>query len=144
MNTKTYLQQIDRFNQIIENKKLELDDIEEKYSMIPSPSYDERVQSSKDLDKLGRTIASIVDYKDELLKCIESHIEKRKVIVEQIQSMSSMDNDYYNILFKRYVLKYTFTKIADNIYCSERQVIREHGKALLEFEKLWGDTYIKL
>jgi hypothetical protein len=53
------------------------------------------------------------------------------------------DETLYTILFSRYVEKKTFEKIATETSYCYRQITRLHGKALREFEKKYGETYLE-
>lgn len=52
------------------------------------------------------------------------------------------NDDYYEILFARYIEKLTFEKIANKTGWCWRQVHRIHSKALKEFEEKYGNEYL--
>ena len=100
----------------------------------------ERVQTSSDKDILGSTVAKIVDLEKETDRLVYSFVEKRKRIVEQIDSIDNID--YYNVLSMRYVSRDTFESIAEKTNWSIRKVFTLHGKALLDFETRYGKEYL--
>ena len=100
----------------------------------------ERVQTSGNQDKLGSTIAKIVDLERETDELVDSLVDKRKEILRQIDNMKNID--HYDVLHKHYVERRTFQDIADSENWSIRQVFNIHGRALQEFEKMYGDTYL--
>ena len=63
------------------------------------------------------------------------------MIIQQIDTIS--DTNMYHILFNRYVMMKDLGTIAVEIGYSFKQVCRIHGNALKEFEKLYGDDYLK-
>ena len=75
-------------------------------------------------------------------KMIDEYIEKKNLIIGQIDSIEN--EDYYNILFSRYIEKKTFEVIATEMKYSWRQIIRLHGKALKAFEEKYGNSYLKM
>lgn len=141
MKTKAYLEQIKWMNRKIENKLSEVSQLRSMAYNISSQKMDkERIQASTEPDKIGEAIAKIYDLEHEIDMLIDTLIEKRSVIIQQIDGMD--DVDQYHILSKRYVAEKDFSEIAKEIDYSERHVERIHGKALIAFEKKYGDTYL--
>lgn len=140
MNTKTYLNQIKRLDMMISNKLSEIYRLKNMASGIFISTDSERVQSSGNKDRLGNTVAKIVDLERETDELIDILFDKRNNIIKQIDSLSN--SDYYQILALRYVNYDTFNDISDKTGWSIRQVFRLHGEALQEFEKAFGQTYL--
>ena len=141
MNTKQYLGQIERLDRMIQNKLSEIYQLKTMACSVTVSNDGERIQKSGDKDKLGSTVSKIVDLERETDDLIDKFVEKRKHIVKQIDDME--DIDYYHILSMRYVSRNTFEDISEKTNWSIRKVFLLHGKALLEFEKLYGDEYLK-
>lgn len=140
MNTKTYLHQIKRLDMMISNKLAEIYRLKNMASGIFISTDSERVQSSGNKDRLGNTVAKIIDLERETDKLIDILFDKRNNIIKQIDSLSN--SDYYQILALRYVNYDTFNDISDKTGWSIRQVFRLHGEALQEFEKVFGQSYL--
>lgn len=138
MDTKKYLGQIKRLDRMIQNKLSEIYQLKTIACSITVSKEKERVQTSSDKDRLGSTVAKIVDLERETDKLVDGFIAKRKRIISQ---MESLETEQYHVLFGRYVSCKTFDDIAKEIPCSRMQVNRIHGKALLEFEKRFGSEY---
>lgn len=138
METKTYLSQIKRLDRLIQNKLSEIYQLKTIACSITVSNDKERVQNSSDKDRLGSTVAKIVDLERETDRLVDNFIDKRKHIISQ---MESLDTEMYHVLFSRYVSCKTFDEIANEIPCSRMQVNRIHGKALSEFEKWFGSEY---
>lgn len=102
----------------------------------------EKVQTSADKDRLGSTVAKIIDLERETNALVDNFIDKRNHIIEQIDSME--DSNMYHVLSARYVSNKNFDDIAKEMFYSRMQVNRIHGKALLEFEKAYGKEYLAL
>lgn len=141
MDTKQYLSQIERLDKMIQNKLSEIYQLKTMACSITVSNENEKVQTSSDKDRLGSTVAKIVDIENETDRLVDSFIDKRKHIICQIDGLENID--YYNVLSMRYVNRNTFEEIACKTHCSIRKVFGIHGKALQEFERMYGNEYLK-
>lgn len=142
MDTKKYLNQIERLGKQIQNKLSEIYQLKTMACSVSVSNEKDRVQTSPDKDRLGSTVAKIVDLEKETDRLVDEFVEKRNHIIGQIDSMENID--YYHILSLRYVSRNTFDDIAEKTGWSIRQTFRIHGQALLEFEKEYGEEYKNL
>ncbi len=142
MDTKQYLNQISRMDKMIQNKLSEIYKLKTMACSVTVSNDGERVQTSPDKDRLGSTVAKIVDLEKETDDLVDSFINKRKHIIQQIDSLDN--TDYYNVLTMRYVGRNTFEEIAKNTNWSVRKVFSIHGEALKEFERLYGNEYLEI
>lgn len=140
MTTKTYLSQIERLDRMIQNKLSEIYQLKTMACSVTVSNDGERVQNSGDKDRMGSTVAKIVDLERETDELVDSFVRKRKRIIEQIDSIE--DLDFYHVLSMRYVARDTFETIAAKTNWSIRKIFSLHGKALLEFEKMYGSEYL--
>lgn len=139
METKEYLQQIGRYDRLINNKLVELAQYRSMACSVSAVKNDERVQSSPSYDTMDKIVSKIEQMENEIDMLVDRYIDNKRIIISQIDSMS--DEMTYQILFSRYVEQKTFEKMAiETNYCY-KQIIRRHGKALQEFEQKWGNTY---
>lgn len=136
MTTKTYLGQIERFEKMIQNKLTEINQLKVMVCNVTVPTSNERVQTSSDKDKVGTLVSRIADLEKE----VDSMIEKRGMIVNQIDSIE--DTDVYDVLAKRYILKKDLKVIAVEKGVSFRHMGRIHFDALKMFEKKYGSRYL--
>lgn len=142
MDTKAYLKQIERLDRMIQNKLVEIYQLKTIACNATVSNENERVQTSADKDRLGSTVAKIIDLEKETDMLVTDFVNKRKHIIEQIDRIE--DINMYHVLSARYVAKKTFDEIADELNYSRMQVNRIHGKALLEFEKRYGHEYLNV
>lgn len=142
MDTKAYLKQIERLDRMIQNKLVEIYQLKTIACNATVSNENERVQTSADKDRLGSTVARIIDLEKETDMLVTDFVNKRKHIIEQIDRIE--DINMYHVLSARYVAKKTFDEIADELNYSRMQVNRIHGKALLEFEKRYGHEYLNV
>lgn len=139
--TKEYLGQIERLDRMIQNKLSEIYSLKTIAVNVSVSNEKERVQTSLDKDRLGATVAKIVDLERETDELVDRFTDRRKHIIAQIDSMEDMD--YYHVLSLRYVGNQTFENIAKMTQWSLRKVFSLHGRALQEFEKRYGKEYLK-
>lgn len=139
METKEYLQQIGRYDRLINNKLVELAQYRSMACSVSSAKNYERVQSSPSYDTMDKIVSKIEQMENEIDMLVDRYIDNKRIIISQIDSMS--DEMTYQILFSRYVEQKTFEKMAIEMNYCYKQIIRRHGKALQEFEKKWGNTY---
>lgn len=139
METKEYLQQIGRYDRLINNKLVELAQYRSMACSVSAVKNDERVQSSPSYDTMDKIVSKIEQMENEIDMLVDRYIDNKRIIISQIDSMS--DEMTYQILFSRYVEQKTFEKMAIEINYCYKQIIRRHGKALQEFEQKWGNTY---
>lgn len=139
METKEYLQQIGRYDRLINNKLVELAQYRSMACSVSAVRNDERVQSSPSYDTMDKIVSKIEQMENEIDMLADRYIDNKRIIISQIDSMA--DEMTYQILFSRYVEQKTFEKMAIEMNYCYKQIIRRHGKALQEFEQKWGNTY---
>ena len=136
MQAKEYLGQVSR---MIKNKVSEIAQLKEIALNISAIDTKERVQTSPDFDKIGKMFVRIDEEEDKLNSLIFEYIELKNKIISQIEGIK--EETFYCVLFSRYVENKTFEKIAIDMQYSFRQITRLHGKALLAFDKMYGEEY---
>lgn len=140
-STKAYLSQIDRLDRMIQNKLSEINHLKTIATSITIAPKDVNVQISSDKDRMGSAVAKLIDLEKETDKLIDDYIDKRKRIIEQIDSME--DTNMYHVLSEKYVNRKDLSVISVEMGYSFKQVCRIHGNALVEFERIYGKEYIK-
>jgi hypothetical protein len=139
VETKEYLQQIGRYDRLINNKLVELAQYRSMACSVSAVKNDERVQSSPSYDTMDKIVSKIEQMENEIDTLVDRYIDNKRIIISQIDGMS--DEMTYQILFSRYVEQKTFEKMAIEMNYCYKQIIRRHGKALQEFEQKWGNIY---
>jgi DNA-directed RNA polymerase specialized sigma subunit len=125
---------------MIQNKLSEIYQLKTMACSITVSNDGERVQTSPDKDRLGTTVAKIVDLENETNKLIDSFIAERSHIISQIDKIN--DTNMYTVLTARYVSGKTIEDIAKDMSYSRMQVDRIRNNALSEFEKMYGNEYL--
>ncbi len=141
MTTKDYLNQINRLDKMIQNKLSEIYRLKAMACSVTVSTEKEAVQMSASKDKLGNAVTKIIDLENETNILVSDFVEKRKHIINQIDGMDNVE--YYQVLSMRYVNQNTFEEIAENTNWSIRKIFLLHGRALQEFERLYGNEYLQ-
>lgn len=141
MTTKNYLEQIERLDRMIQNKLSEIEQLKHIATSITIAPKEVNVQVSSDKDRMGSAVAKLIDLEKETDRLVDEYIDKRKRIIEQIDSIK--DTNMYHILSEKYISRKGLSVIAVEMGYSFKQVCRIHGNALAEFERLYGREYLK-
>lgn len=125
---------------MIENKLDEICRLREMAVTISANLDKDIVQTSSAHDKIGDSVAQIVDLENETNAIVSELADKKRTIVNQIDSMAN--DDHYEILTYKYVQKLEFREIFLKMKISERKMYTVYRQALKEFERLYGKTYL--
>ena len=134
MDTREYLNQIQRFDKIIHNKHEELTQLESLATGLSSFSYGERVQTSGKQDKVGDLVAKIVDLQIEITDLTNEYVDKRTEVIHTIDSVTNPV--LYDILFKKYVKGESLDVIADGIGYSYQRTKELHLSAIATVKEI--------
>ena len=126
---------------MIQNKLSEIYRLKTIACSVTVSTDKEAVDVSSDKDKLGSTVTKIVDLEKDTDRLVDEFMRKRNHIISQIDSMEN--TDYYHVLSMRYVNQNTFEEIAQATNWSIRKIFTTHGRALQEFERLYGKEYLE-
>ena len=139
MDTKQYLQQISRLDRMIQNKLSEIYQLKTMACSVTVSNDGERVQTSSDKDRLGSTVAKIVDLEKETDRLVDRFIDLKKEIMSIISMIKS--EKHREILFKKYFEQKSIYAIAEELGMTDRGCKKAHKRALEEFEKIKNTIY---
>lgn len=142
MTAKQYLSQVERLNKMISNKLSEIYQVKSMALNISVLNEEDKVQTSRSKDRIGDMVSKMVDLEKEAQEYVNTYTELRRKVIMQIDSMPK--ENHYRVLFAKYIEDKTFDVIADEMGYSWRQIIRIHGAALAEFEKMYGAEFVSL
>lgn len=135
MRAKSYLQQIRRLDRKINNKQVQLESLRELVTNITPILKNINVQSNGSQDRLGDTMTKIIDLQNEINNEIDLYVNRK---LEAIKLINAMEDDVsINILIQRYINYKRWDEIADNLNYTRQGVLKKHGQALLNFEKVF-------
>ncbi len=136
MQTREYLSQIVRFDRMIENRKMEIEQLRSIATSTTIPPKDVNVKSSSDKDKMGNTVVKIV----ELEKETSVIISQRSKILRQIENIP--DAKMYEVLYQKFVDNKPNKEIKLENITSVRRVQQILNDALTKFESMYGYQYL--
>ena len=139
MDTKQYLQQIERLDKMIQNKLSEIYQLKTMACNVTVSNDSERVQTSSDKDRLGSTVAKIIDLEKETDRLVDSFIDLKKETMLIIRMIKS--ERHREILFKKYLEQKSLYEIAEELGMTDRGCKKAHKRALEEFEKIKNTIY---
>ena len=139
MDTKQYLSQIERLDKMIQNKLSEIYQLKTMACSVTVSNEKERVQTSSDNDRLGSTVAKIVDLEKETDMLVDRFIDLKKEIMSIISMIKS--EKHREILFKKYFEQKSIYAIAEELGMTDRGCKKAHKRALEEFEKNKNTIY---
>lgn len=131
MTSKEYLQQIRTLDTIIDQKRQELNNLQEIATSVRSLDYSsDRVQTSpKGEAPYARTAEKAADL-DVEIRALE---DERLAIIGSIHAIG--DERYISVLYKRYVEGKRFDLIAEEVGYVETYVWQLHTEALAEIKQ---------
>lgn len=136
MKAKTYLLQLQKLDISINQKLMELHQLQSKLKIgLKTISYDmEKIQTSSSTEaSFAQLVEKKIDLENEINAEIDSFIDKKHEIINQIQSL---DNPLFiMVLYKRYAEYKSHRQITREMYYSIQHVQRLHQQALREFEQ---------
>lgn len=132
MTAKEYLNKIREIDNEINDKQAELDDLREMSTTLKSFQMGERVQSSPEPDKIGHTIAKIMDKQNEINDMIDRYIDQKDEARKYIDQMEDLNER--KVLRRRYLKGMKWEDICVDMSFSWRQIHYIHSKALNSFE----------
>lgn len=134
MNAKEYLSQIRLYDTMIDSM---LDEVDSLYAMVTRITpilKDDVVSGSGQQDRLGTTVAKIVDLKEQINTKIDKFVDLKKEATSLLEKVSNPD--YFKVLHKRYIRFETLECIAADMNYSYRWICNLHGRALQAFAKV--------
>ena len=142
MYTKQYLSQIEILDNIIQNNFSEIYQLKTMACSVTVSNDSERVQTSSDKDRLGSTVAKIIDLEKETDRLVDSFIDLKKETMLIIRMIKS--ERHREILFKKYLEQKSLYEIAEELGMTDRGCKKAHKRALEEFEKIKTQYIVSL
>lgn len=139
MVAKEFMKQARLYDTHINNKLEELQHFKDMVTKITtSLKPDAGIKSSGSQDKLGDTVAKIVDLQTEVNQAIDVYVDKKREINSLLEKIK--DPDQLEVLYKRYIgiwdpiqrKQYypSWEEISVSMHMTYRNVCYIHGKAL--------------
>ena len=133
MNARKYLEQIEKYDNVIVNKLEEI----RRWKAVAvdiSPNADGmKVQTSGKHDKLAKAVSAYVDLETELTETMSAAVKARQEIISTIELLPA---DYYDLLHKKYVQMMDLQTVAMELDRSYRCISARHKVALEKLQSI--------
>lgn len=136
---KAYLLRLEQCDARINAMQDKLDSLYDQATRITPTLKQDIVSVGGNHDKVGDTVAKIVDLRNEINRQIDYYVDLQQEANELLNKLQ--DNVYHTILYRRYMLGDTFAQIAAEIGKGERWTNSLHGYALVAFADLLAEKY---
>lgn len=131
---KEYLERIKWYDVLIDSKLEELATLNGMVKRITPVMNTTGGGVSGNQDKLGDTIAKIVDLQEEINRDVDMFVDMKKEASKLLKKVKRPE--FYQVLHKRYILFESFEQIAMEMKQTYRNVCYVHGRALQAFDKV--------
>ena len=131
MWAKKYLQEIQRLEELLNQRLEELSSLKAMYG-LRGCNLSEKVQTSTKGDTLESAVIKCVELQDKVNTLIDEFVDKKNKIITEIQSLD--DKSYSDILYKRYIRYFSIKQIANDSQISENAVKCKLKRAEQYFE----------
>lgn len=139
MSAKEYLNRVRVLNVVINNRFMQLRELEEMKTAIGSPMRDDPVQTSKSGEApYVRMAESIADLEQEIRELIYRYTLEKSKIIAEIGALTRPE--YVELLMRRYVRFERLEQIAYELSYSYDHTRKMHGAALRAFEELFPES----
>lgn len=131
---KCKLESVLNTDNLIDVKLAEVNELRRRLTDVKSPSFGDRVQATKDPDKITLVIGKIIELENEINADIDKLIDDKKTCRELIERLQS--NVYKVILYRIYFEGKTLKTLANSLKMSVRQVARIRNKAIVQIAEI--------
>lgn len=146
MKAKEFLNQVKKWDTIIENKMIERQQWKDIAMSTTATGTNitingiiqsmERVQSTANPQKMADAINRYVDIEKEINQCIDALVDAKKEVVSVIEQLATTE---YDILHKVYVQHLTLYDVADKYNKTYSWVTTVHGRALKNVQNILNE-----
>lgn len=136
-DAKAYLRKIELMDAHINNKLNDLFALRTMVTKITSTISPVVASGSGNQDKLGDSVAKIVDLQNEINRAIDKYVDTKREVSAVLDKLQ--DPDHVKVLHKRYIEYKPWEQIACEMNFTYRNVCYIHGKALQAVEALLED-----
>lgn len=134
IDAKKYLEEIERYNSVIENKLAEIDQLKSLATSITTATSDTPVQSSGNNDRIGKIVADIADKEAELKRLVDELVDERNERIKIIEQLE--DRLQYTVLYKRYMKLMKIEDIAEEEHYSRQWISAIHSQGIKNIQRI--------
>ena len=133
-DAKGYLRKIELLDANINNRICDLQSLKSLVTKITATISPVCVSGTGNHDKLGDSVAKIIELQDEINRKIDKFVDLKREVSDLLEQIE--DPDQVKVLHKRYFEYKPWEQIACEMNYSYRNVCYIHGKALQAFGAL--------
>ena len=133
MKAQEYLQQIEKYDLLIENRKFEIMELQSSASLQAGFSSDTKVQTTRRLDRAENVIIGYIEREAGLQEDIAAFWKLRQEIIRTIELLNTNE---YGVLYCLYVNRKGMQEVADQFDRSYRWAVDMKRKALDNLQKI--------
>ena len=141
MTAKQYLQHYRTLEGNYKTAIEEYKNVENDMITLKSPTLGDKVQSSPQNDPIGDMVINLEKQKAKIGLKIVKYKSQMLTVRQEIGDLEEIDTDFYHILLLRYVLYKDWKFICNSLNMCRAQANIVHGKALTEFDSIYGEKY---
>lgn len=141
MTAKQYLQHYRTLEGNYKTAIEEYKNVENDMITLKSPTLGDKVQSSPQNDPIGDMVINLEKQKAKIGLKIVKYKSQMLTVRQEIGDLEEIDTDFYHILLLRYVLYKDWKFICNSLNMCRAQANIVHGKALTEFDSIFGEKY---
>lgn len=142
MTAKEYLSSIRKMEQELDLERRMLEHWSNQAESVKASNYEPNYNSTKPTSAPFELCLMKKAEKEESVKRVEAKLADRRAEVGRLLSKVE-SSTYRSVLELRYLSGLSWDKIARKLCFSDRWVLKLHGQALLEVEKLMGQNLEK-
>lgn len=128
-----FLQQVGKYDVIIHNKLIEIEQWKALALSTTSVLTPDKVQSSGSQQKMSEAIEKYIDIQNEINEYIDLLYDAKKDVLAKIELLKPIE---YDILHKIYIQYKDFQSVADAYDKSYSWAVKQHTKAINELQKI--------
>lgn len=128
-----FLQQVGKYEVIIQNKLIEVQQWKALAESTTSLLTPDKVQSSGSKQKMAESIERYTDIQNEINEYIDKLYEAKKEVLSKIEQLEPV---YYDVLHKIYVQFMSFKDVADSYEKSYSWACKQHTRAIEQLEAI--------
>ena len=130
---KEYLLRIGKIDRLVGRMRRLVSELRMEMNGIRMRAEGERVKASPQQDRIGETVAKILDLEQQITAQTNRLIDQKQEALGLIAQLN--DPDQQNVLLARYFQFYQWRKIALEMHYCEAAVYKIHTRALTELGK---------
>ena len=133
MTAQEYMEQIEKYDRIIESRKLEIMDLRSRASLPVGFSTETKVQTSRRSDGMENLIINYIEKEEELQEAIIECWERRQEIIRTIEQLKTKE---YGLLYCVYVERINLQEVADRFDRTYSWATTTKAKALKNLQEI--------